>query len=86
MKKRGRRGFTLAELLIVVAILAVLVAIAIPVFGSSLKNAQETVCLANMTSAAHLFRYEELLEGKNGVPLDKETVERILVDLSLIHI
>ena len=32
--KINRKGFTLAELLIVVAIIAVLVAVAIPVFGS----------------------------------------------------
>ena len=32
MKQTNRKGFTLAELLIVVAIIAVLVAIAIPVF------------------------------------------------------
>lgn len=32
MNKTNKKGFTLAELLIVVAIIAVLVAIAIPVF------------------------------------------------------
>lgn len=32
--KINRKGFTLAELLIVVAIIAVLVAVAIPIFGS----------------------------------------------------
>ena len=34
MKQTNKKGFTLAELLIVVAIIAVLVAIAIPVFIS----------------------------------------------------
>ncbi|MGO4946443.1 type IV pilin protein [Blautia sp. Sow4_E7] len=37
--KKSRKGFTLAELLIVVAIIAVLVAVAIPVFGSQLEKA-----------------------------------------------
>ena len=36
--KRNMRGFTLAELLIVVAIIAVLVAIAIPVFTKQLEK------------------------------------------------
>lgn len=36
-------GFTMAELLVVVAIIAVLVAIAIPVFSSQLKNARLAV-------------------------------------------
>ena len=40
MKQTNRKGFTLAELLIVVAIVAVLVAIAIPVFTSQLHNAK----------------------------------------------
>lgn len=34
MKKNEKKGFTLAELLIVVAIIAVLVAISIPIFNS----------------------------------------------------
>ncbi len=38
--REEKGGFTLAELLIVVAIVAVLVAIAIPVFTSQLAKAQ----------------------------------------------
>lgn len=41
--KRGKNGFTLAELLIVVAIIAVLVAISIPIFTSQLKKARLAV-------------------------------------------
>ena len=40
MKKRLKKGFTLAELLIVVAIIAVLTAIAVPLFVTSLNKAQ----------------------------------------------
>lgn len=36
--KKNKQGFTLAELLIVVAIIAVLVAISIPIFSSQLKK------------------------------------------------
>ena len=47
MHKRSRQGFTLMEMLIVVAIIAVLVAIAIPTFSSSLHKAREAADLAN---------------------------------------
>lgn len=49
--RRGMKGFTLAELLIVVAIIAVLVAIAIPVFTSQLEKSREATDLANVRSA-----------------------------------
>ena len=45
--KNNKKGFTLAELLVVVAIIAVLVAIAIPIFTSSTKKAEEAVEVAN---------------------------------------
>ena len=49
--KKNNKGFTLAELLIVVAIIAVLVAIAIPIFTSQLENAREATDAANIRSA-----------------------------------
>lgn len=49
--KRLEKGFTLAELLIVVAIIAVLVAISIPVFNSQLEKSREATDLANIRSA-----------------------------------
>ena len=49
--KKNRKGFTLAELLIVVAIIAVLVAIAIPIFTNQLEKSREATDLANVRSA-----------------------------------
>ena len=49
--REEREGFTLAELLIVVAIIAVLVAIAIPVFNSQLEKSREAVDLSNIRAA-----------------------------------
>ena len=49
--KKNNKGFTLAELLIVVAIIAVLVAIAIPVFTTQLEKSKETTDIANLRSA-----------------------------------
>ena len=50
MNKKNR-GFTLAELLVVVAIIAVLVAVAIPVFAAQLEKSREAVDLANVRNA-----------------------------------
>ena len=51
MKKNNNKGFTLAELLIVVAIIAVLTAIAIPVFTQQLERSREATDMANARSA-----------------------------------
>ena len=51
MKRLNKKGFTLAELLIVVAIIAVLVAIAIPIFTSQLEKSRDAVTVANLRSA-----------------------------------
>ena len=53
MKKKFKNntGFTLAELLIVVAIIAVLVAIAIPIFTTQLEKSREATDLANVRAA-----------------------------------
>ena len=50
-KKRNNKGFTLAELLIVVAIIAVLVAIAIPIFTNQLEKSREATDLSNIRAA-----------------------------------
>ncbi len=50
-KMKKQAGFTLAELLIVVAIIAVLVAIAIPIFTTQLEKSKEATDTANVRSA-----------------------------------
>ena len=50
-KKLNKKGFTLAELLIVVAIIAILAAIAILVFSNQLTNAKVATDIANLRSA-----------------------------------
>lgn len=46
--RKNKKGFTLAELLIVVAIIGVLVAVSIPIFTSQLEKAREATDEANL--------------------------------------
>ena len=50
-RKNNRRGFTLAEVLIVVAIIAVLVAVAIPVFTGQLEKNRDSITATNLRAA-----------------------------------
>ena len=49
--KMNKKGFTLIEMLVVIAIIAILVAIVIPVVGSSTSKAQAATDAANLRSA-----------------------------------
>ena len=64
--KKNNKGFTLAELLIVVAIIAVLVAIAIPVFTTRLEQSRETTDIANLRSAYAAAQVGALSGNENG--------------------
>lgn len=65
-KKTNRKGFTLAELLIVVAIIGVLVAISIPVFSSQLKKAKLAADQANVRSAKAAASAAYMTDGETG--------------------
>ena len=50
-KKLNRKGFTLAELLVVVAILGILVAISVPLFAGRIEAAKKSTDEANVRAA-----------------------------------
>lgn len=69
-KLKNKKAFTLAELLIVIAIIAVLVAIAIPVFNAQLDKAEKGVLTANCRSALSEATVDYLDNGT----IDKATI------------
>ena len=74
MKKNNKKGFTLAELLIVVAIIAVLVAISIPVFTSQLEKAREATDAANLRSAYAAGMADAISNDSTTFPTDYNKV------------
>ena len=65
MKKLSQKGFSLSEFLIVVAIIAVLVAISIPIFNSQLEKSREAVDAANIR-AVYAEMMTDQLTGTYG--------------------
>lgn len=76
-KLRSKKGFTLMEMLIVVAIIAILIAIAIPTFASQLEKANQATDAANIRAA-----YAEAVVGAIDDPNGTKTVTTVAMKSS----
>ena len=79
MKQTNRKGFTLAELLIVVAIIAVLVAIAIPVFTAQKHKSEVAVDQANLRGYYAELQADFITTGTvhNNLQVDFKTYKHL---------
>ena len=64
--KKNKKGFTLVELVIVVAVMAVLIAVAIPTVTSITKTAQRTVADTNARTIESTLKLKEANLSKDG--------------------
>ncbi|NLI01570.1 MAG: prepilin-type N-terminal cleavage/methylation domain-containing protein [Chthonomonadales bacterium] len=62
-RKRAKRGFSLVELLAVVLVLAVLAAVAVPLYISQRKSAAGRACKANIAAIANAASAYALRNG-----------------------
>jgi prepilin-type N-terminal cleavage/methylation domain-containing protein len=72
LSKRHRRGFTLIEMVIVVLVITVLIAIAIPSYQTARESARKRSCLANLRSifeAKEHYAAEKRLSAGDDISL-----------------
>jgi type IV pilus assembly protein PilA len=77
-KLMSKKGFTLVELMIVVVILGILVAVAVPIFSAVTKNARTKTCASNVRIIkSNMSTY--YMSGNGGDPFTTEQAN-ILTD------
>ena len=95
LEAQGKKGFTLMEMLIVIAIIAVLIAIAIPIFTSQLENSRDATSVANMRSAyaeaqaAYLAgnaKDDGTVEGNPNIKINKDSGRIASIEVSNVAI
>jgi prepilin-type N-terminal cleavage/methylation domain-containing protein/prepilin-type processing-associated H-X9-DG protein len=83
MKRRDRFGFTLMELLIVIAVIAIIAAILFPTFAQAREKARQAACLSNLHQialASELYTqdYDDTFLWAAGQPRGRDVSRQIL--------
>lgn len=75
--KRTKKGFTIVELVIVIAVVAILAAVLIPTFASLIEKANESVDIQLVRQMNTVLKTEE---AANGKPANIEAVKAVLAE------
>jgi len=79
----GRLAFTLIELLVVVVILAILMAVALPLYLGAVADSERSVCRANMQSISDA---EQAYRVRNPVHTFTTDLSNLTLDLGTLPI
>ena len=68
---RNEKGFTLIELMVVVLIIGILVAVAIPLFSSAADNSRDKACIANLRTIGGALAQYSAENGGTAESMDE---------------
>ena len=71
MKKSNKKGFTLVELIVVIAIMAILAAVLVPTVTSKIKDANESKAKSNCSSIANAIQ-SAVVSANSGLKGDND--------------
>jgi len=74
MKKSNKKGFTIVELVIVIAVIAILAGVMIPTFGGVIEKAHESAVLQKATAAYKEAYALDLSDGELDYLEDGEAI------------
>ena len=64
---QSKKGFTLVELMIVVVIMAILVAVAVPIYSAVTENSRRKTCIANQREIASIITNAQMSSLLGGI-------------------
>ena len=84
MKKMNRKGFTIVELVIVIAVIAILAGVLSPTFSGIVTKANESKALQEVKNAYTVYLADALTDESADTPATKIYVEYNNVKITII--